>query len=65
MGVKGIDVQKMYARGVWYAAPYIYDDRQWAVYSPTGVCVSLHPSKREATEELLRQAGKESNGQQS
>jgi hypothetical protein len=49
------DVRKDYARGKWYVSPWIYDSRKWAVYSPTGVCVSIHDSKREAVAELLEE----------
>lgn len=45
-----------YARGVWYASPWIFQANKWAVYSPGGVCVSLHDSKKEAVAECLRRA---------
>ena len=50
------DVAKDYARGVYYASQYVYDSSKWAVYSPTGVCLSLYDSKREAVEEVVRLA---------
>lgn len=40
------------ARGAWYASPYVWDSLKWGVYSPSGVCVGVFPSKREALREL-------------
>lgn len=50
------NVTDAYARGVWYAAPWIWQAGKWAVYSPSGVCVSLHDSKKEAVEQTLKEA---------
>jgi hypothetical protein len=52
----GYNVTQAHARGVWYAAPWIYERDKWAVFSPTGICVALVDSKKEATDEAIRWA---------
>lgn len=60
--IRSARLQNSYARGVWYASPYIYQTNKWAVYSPAGTCVSIHQSKREAVEEALRYADAQVGG---